>query len=60
MIERGYGRMVNISCGYGAIGRMGGAGPAACRISKAAIDALTRIVAGEAHGNVKVNSVDSG
>ena len=52
MIERGYGRMVNISSGYGAIGRMGGVGPA--------LNALTRIVAGEAHGNVKVNSVDSG
>jgi NAD(P)-dependent dehydrogenase (short-subunit alcohol dehydrogenase family) len=60
MIERGYGRVVNVSSGYGSVERMSGGGPAAYKISKAAVNALTRIIAGEAGGNVKVNSVDPG
>ena len=60
MIERGYGRIVNVSSGYGSISRMEGGQPAAYKLSKAALNALTRLAAGEARGDVKVNAVDPG
>ena len=60
MRERGWGRVVNVSSGYGSITQMGGGGPTAYKISKAALGALTRIVAGAAGPNVKVNAVDPG
>lgn len=62
MVHRGYGRVVNVSSGYGALTDMGGHHPA-YRVSKAAMNALTRIVAVEADdgdGNIKVNSVSPG
>lgn len=59
MVEQGYGRVVNVTSGYGQISRMGGC-IAAYKVSKAALNALTRIVASEVHGNVKVNAVDPG
>ncbi len=60
MIERGYGRVVNISSGWGALTDMEGFQPA-YRVSKTALNALTRIVAAEAGDcNVKVNSVCPG
>lgn len=55
-----YGRVVNVSSGYGAMADMGGR-TAAYRISKLALNALTRIVADEVKGaNIKVNSVCPG
>ena len=59
MVERGWGRVVNISSGYGSLAGMGGRN-AAYRLSKAALNALTRIVAAEIQGDVKVNSADPG
>ncbi len=59
MVERGWGRVVNISSGYGSLAGMGGRN-AAYKLSKAALNALTRIVAGEIQGDVKVNSADPG
>ncbi len=60
MREGGYGRIVNISSGLGAIGEMGGGSPA-YRVSKAGLNALTRIFASELRGTgILVNSVCPG
>lgn len=60
MIERGYGRIVNVSSRAGQLEAMGSGFPA-YRISKAALNALTRIAASEAGaGNVKVNACSPG
>ena len=54
------GAVVNVSSGYGALTGMGG-GSAAYRVSKAALNALTRIAAAELHKDgVKVNAVCPG
>ena len=60
MVNRGYGRVVNVSSGSGALTDMDGRHPA-YRVSKTALNALTRIIAAEAgDGNVKINSVCPG
>lgn len=60
MRENGYGRIVNISSGLGAINEMGGGSPA-YRVSKAGLNALTRIFASELRGaGILVNSVCPG
>ncbi|MFN9128302.1 MAG: SDR family NAD(P)-dependent oxidoreductase, partial [bacterium] len=50
MIERGYGRIVNLSSGLGQLDEMGSGTPA-YRISKTALNALTRIVASDTRGS---------
>lgn len=59
MIERGYGRVVSLTSGYASLEGMTGT-LAAYRTSKAALNALTCILAAEAEGDVKVNAVDPG
>jgi NAD(P)-dependent dehydrogenase (short-subunit alcohol dehydrogenase family) len=59
MIERGYGRVVNVSSGYGAFAE-GLEGPAPYALSKAALNALTLRLAGEVRGDVKVNAACPG
>lgn len=60
MRQNGYGRIVNISSGYGAMSEMAGY-HAAYRISKAALNALTLIMADELKdGDIKVNAVCPG
>jgi len=60
MRQNGYGRIVNVSSGYGAMSEMGGY-VAAYRISKASLNALTLIMANELRdGNIKVNAVCPG
>jgi NAD(P)-dependent dehydrogenase (short-subunit alcohol dehydrogenase family) len=60
MRQNGYGRIVNVSSGYGAMSEMGGY-VAAYRISKAALNALTLIMANELRdGNIKVNAICPG
>jgi NAD(P)-dependent dehydrogenase (short-subunit alcohol dehydrogenase family) len=58
MIERGYGRVVNVSSGGGSFGE--GIGPVAYGASKAAVNALTVKVAEAARGDVKVNAMCPG
>ena len=61
MLSRGYGRIVNVSSGLGAITDMGGGYPS-YRMSKLALNGFTRILAAELgqKNNVKVNSLDPG
>lgn len=60
MLAQNYGRIVNLSSGYGALNDMG-PNIAAYRISKAGLNALTAVLAAELTGtNVKVNSVCPG
>lgn len=60
MKQNGYGRIVNISSGYGAMNEMAGY-QAAYRISKASLNALTLIMADELRdSNIKVNAVCPG
>jgi NAD(P)-dependent dehydrogenase (short-subunit alcohol dehydrogenase family) len=55
-----HGRIVNVSSGAGALTDMGGGAPA-YRVSKAALNALTRILASELRGDgILVNSVCPG
>jgi NAD(P)-dependent dehydrogenase (short-subunit alcohol dehydrogenase family) len=60
MRERGFGRIVNVSSGMGQLTDMNGGSPA-YRLSKTALNALTRILADELRStNVLVNSVCPG
>jgi NAD(P)-dependent dehydrogenase (short-subunit alcohol dehydrogenase family) len=60
MIARGYGRVVNMSSLAGQLTGMSSGFPA-YRMSKAALNALTRIAAAEADkGDVKVNACSPG
>ena len=60
MIKNGYGRVVNVSSGMGQLSDMNGGWPG-YRISKVALNAITRIFADELQGtNVLINSVCPG
>ncbi|RCJ21933.1 short-chain dehydrogenase [Nostoc minutum NIES-26] len=60
MKEQNYGRIVNVSSGMGQLTDMEGGSPA-YRLSKTALNALTRIFASELKGtNILVNSVCPG
>ena len=60
MREQGYGRIVNISSSAGQLAEMGSGYPA-YRISKTALNALTRISAAEiGAGDIKVNAMCPG
>lgn len=60
MREQGYGRIVNMSSGAGQLADMGSGFPA-YRMSKSALNALTRITAAELRdSNIKVNAICPG
>jgi NAD(P)-dependent dehydrogenase (short-subunit alcohol dehydrogenase family) len=59
MLKAGYGRVVNVSSGYGSIGEGLGGAPA-YSLSKAALNAFTFKLAQELRGDVKVNAVCPG
>lgn len=58
MAERGYGRIANLSSGWGSFAE--GFGPGAYGISKALLNAITVKTAGELPGHVKVNAACPG
>ena len=59
MTEGGYGRIVNVSSGMGALSDMG-SGAVPYRVSKTTLNALTLLAAQEAATSVKVNAVCPG
>jgi NAD(P)-dependent dehydrogenase (short-subunit alcohol dehydrogenase family) len=59
MLRRKFGRVVNVSSGYGSFAE-GLEGPAAYSLSKAALNALTMKLASEVRGDVKVNAACPG
>lgn len=59
MNARGHGRVVNVSSGMGALTDMGTGWPG-YRISKTALNAVTRLLHGAARADVKVNAVCPG
>ncbi len=59
MNAAGYGRIVNVSSGMGGLTEMG-SGAVPYRLSKTAMNAITRIASQEARGDVKVNAVCPG
>lgn len=61
MKHQGYGRIVNVSSGMGALAEMGARSPA-YRLSKAAMNAMTRVLASELqrYRNIKVNAMCPG
>ncbi|MCB0333025.1 MAG: SDR family NAD(P)-dependent oxidoreductase [Bdellovibrionales bacterium] len=59
MIERGYGRVVNMTSGWGSFGE-GLEGPTPYSVTKAALNALTLSASRAVSGNVKINSVCPG
>lgn len=60
MNRRGRGRVVNVSSGGGSFGEGLDPGHAAYAVSKAALNAVTILAAGEARGDVKVNAMCPG
>ncbi len=59
MVSRGYGRVVNVSSGWGAFSD-GVAGPGAYGVAKAALNALTVSAARSLPNSVKVNAMCPG
>ena len=60
MKKHDYGRVVNVSSDMGALSKMSGRS-GAYRTSKAALNALTRVIASEVRGsNIKVNTMSPG
>ncbi|WP_035478007.1 SDR family NAD(P)-dependent oxidoreductase [Aliagarivorans taiwanensis] len=59
MLSRNYGRIVNVSSGWGSF-HEGLAGPAAYSLSKAALNALTAIMSHDIGQNIKINATCPG
>ncbi|MGZ6507277.1 MAG: SDR family NAD(P)-dependent oxidoreductase [Tumebacillaceae bacterium] len=60
MQKQKYGRIVNISSGYGSMEEMRHQGTGAYKLSKLALNGMTQLLAVEVSGNVKINAVCPG
>jgi NAD(P)-dependent dehydrogenase (short-subunit alcohol dehydrogenase family) len=60
MEKQGYGRIINVSSEYGAMSEMSYQGVGAYKLSKLALNGLTRLAAAEIKGNIKINAADPG
>ncbi|QWU13773.1 NAD(P)-dependent dehydrogenase, short-chain alcohol dehydrogenase family [Paenibacillus sophorae] len=60
MEKQGYGRIINVSSEYGAMSELSYQGVGAYKLSKLALNGLTRLVAAEIKGDIKINAVDPG
>ncbi|WP_134686727.1 SDR family oxidoreductase [Brevibacillus migulae] len=60
MQKQGYGRVINVSSEYGALREMAEPGAGAYKLSKLALNGLTRLIAAEINGDIKINAVDPG
>jgi NAD(P)-dependent dehydrogenase (short-subunit alcohol dehydrogenase family) len=60
MEKQGYGRIINVSSEYGAMSEMSYPGVGAYKLSKFALNGLTRLAAAEIKGDIKINAVDPG
>jgi NAD(P)-dependent dehydrogenase (short-subunit alcohol dehydrogenase family) len=60
MEKQGYGRIINVSSEYGAMSDMSYPGVGAYKLSKFVLNGLTRLVAAEINGDIKINAVDPG
>jgi NAD(P)-dependent dehydrogenase (short-subunit alcohol dehydrogenase family) len=60
MEQQGYGRIINVSSEYGAMSEMSYPGVGAYKLSKLALNGLTRLLAAEIKGDIKINAVDPG
>ncbi|WP_424767853.1 SDR family oxidoreductase [Paenibacillus sp. sgz302251] len=60
MQQNGYGRIINISSEYGTISELSFQGAGAYKLSKLALNGLTRLIAAEIKGDIKINAVDPG
>ena len=61
MKQKGYGRIVNVSSGYGALRSLDSPNVGSYKLSKVALNGLTRLMSSAVDNNrVKVNSADPG
>jgi len=61
MRARQYGRIVNVSSGYGSMARLSGTSTGSYKVSKIGLNALTRLFAGGVDGSqIKINAIDPG
>ncbi|KQL36303.1 short-chain dehydrogenase [Bacillus sp. FJAT-25509] len=60
MEKQGYGRIINVSSEYGAMSEMAFPEVGAYKLSKLALNGLTRLLAAEIKGDIKMNAVDPG
>lgn len=60
MQQQDYGRVVNVSSEYGAMHQMASSGVSAYKLSKFSLNGLTRLLAAEVEGDIKINAVDPG
>lgn len=60
MERHGYGRIINVSSEYGAISEMTYQSAGAYKLSKLALNGMSRLIAAEIKGDIKINAVDPG
>ena len=55
--KQGYGRIITISSDYGAMNELSYPGVGAYKLSKFALNGLTRLLAAEVKGDIKINAL---